>query len=62
MWEQIEQIMRFQQQFNLLDSLTTSFLILGNPNIHVKRERVSKIEVPLDKLGVIKCWVEENEV
>ncbi|MFF5400579.1 hypothetical protein ACFY4F_25140 [Peribacillus butanolivorans] len=54
--------MRFQQQFNLLDSLTTSFLILGNPNIHVKRERVSKIEVPLDKLGVIKCWVEENEV
>jgi len=55
--EQVEQIMRFQQQY---DNLNTTFYIMGNPDIRRIRERVSRIDKALDKLGIIRGWVKEH--
>ncbi|MFC0190059.1 hypothetical protein ACFFJY_17320 [Fictibacillus aquaticus] len=55
--EQIEQIMRFQQQ-NLHSK--TTFFIMGNPDIKRLRNRIAKVDKMLDKLGIIRCWVKEN--
>lgn len=53
--EQLEQIMRFQQQFNYSNTL---FYILGNPDVTRIRERVGKISKGLDKLGIVQAWVQ----
>ncbi|WP_071394981.1 hypothetical protein [Bacillus tuaregi] len=55
--EQLEQIMRFQQQFNFSNTI---FYILANPDIPRIRERVGKISKGLDKLGIIQAWVQAD--
>jgi hypothetical protein len=55
--EQIEQIMRFQQQNDFSNTL---FFIIGNPDTKKIRDRVSRIDKALDKLGIIQCWVQED--
>jgi hypothetical protein len=55
--EQVHQIMRFQQKVQS----KSVFFVMGNPESNKIRERVLRIENALDKLGIIRCWVQEDK-
>lgn len=53
--DQVEQMMRPYQK-----SVENIILVMGNPNIPRIRERVNKIKKALDKLEIVRFWVNED--